>query len=142
MLELTGFKINPKMNGEKNLEKLLKTMKPKLNLGEFVFCTVHNVENIDIKEVVMTFREEESISIIVSKEIADQFGLPYTFVASWITLMVHSSLEAIGLTAAFSKALADNSISCNVVAGFYHDHVFVAKKDSQKAMKILHKFSE
>jgi uncharacterized protein len=130
------------MNGEKNLEKLLKTMKPKLNLGEFVFCTVHNVENIDLKEVVMTFREEESISIIVSKEIADQFGLPYTFVASWITLTVHSSLEAIGLTAAFSKALAENSISCNVVAGFYHDHIFVDKKDSQKAMEILHKFSE
>lgn len=130
------------MNGENNLEILLKTMKPKQNKGEFVFCALENLEKINLSEIVMTFREEERITIITKKEIADQLQLKYSFVASWITLTVHSSLEAVGLTAAFSKALSENGISCNVVAAFYHDHIFVDKKDTEKAMKILNAFSE
>lgn len=130
------------MSGEKNLEILLKTMKPKINLGEFVFCEVENLEKINLNEIVMTFREEESITIIAQKEIADKLNLKYSFIASWITLTIHSSLEAVGLTAAFSKALSENGISCNVVAAFYHDHIFVDKKDTEKTMEILNKFSE
>lgn len=130
------------MNGEKKLEILLKTMKPKMNLGEFVFCEVDNLEKIKLNEIVMSFREEESITIITKKEIADKLNLKYSFIASWITLTIHSSLEAVGLTAAFSKALSKKGISCNVVAAFYHDHIFVDKKDTEKAMEILNKFSE
>lgn len=130
------------MNGEKNLEILLKTMKPKMNLGEFVFCEVYNLEKIKLNEIVMSFREEESITIVIKKEIADMLNLKYSFIASWITLTIHSSLEAVGLTAAFSKALSEKGISCNVVAAFYHDHIFVDKKDTKKAMEILNKFSE
>ena len=130
------------MSGEKNLEILLKTMKPKRNLGEFVFCEVENLEKINLNEIVMTFREEESITIIVKKEIADKLNLKYSFIASWITLTIHSSLDAVGLTAAFSKALSENGISCNVVAAFYHDHIFVDKKDTEKTMEILNKFSK
>ena len=44
--------------------------------------------------------------------------------------------------AAFSKALSENEISCNVVSAFYHDHIFVDKKDAKKAMEILNEFSE
>ncbi|WP_418636222.1 ACT domain-containing protein [Winogradskyella sp.] len=90
----------------------------------------------------MTFKEEESITLITKKEVADQLNLDYAFVASWITLTVHSSLEAVGLTAAFSKALSENGISCNVVAAYYHDHIFVDKKDTDKALAILNAFSK
>ncbi len=130
------------MSGEKNLEILLKTMQPKLNAGEFVFCEVANLDNINANEIIMTLREQESITIITKKEIADQLQLHYSFIASWITLTIHSSLEAVGLTAAFSKALSENNISCNVVAALYHDHIFVNTKDTEKAMEILNKFSE
>jgi hypothetical protein len=72
---------------------------------------------------------------------ADKLKLDYSFIASWITLTVHSSLDAVGLTAAFSRALSDEGISCNVVAAFYHDHIFVDRKDAEKAMQVLSRFS-
>ena len=50
---------------------------------------------------------------------------------------VHSALEAVGLTAAFANELGKNNISCNVVAGFAHDHIFVAEADGDKAVKVL-----
>ena len=130
------------MNGEKNLETLLKSMKPKHNVGEYVFCTIENLDQLNLSQIIMTFKEEESITIIAKKEVADQLNLEYSFIATWITLTVHSALEAVGLTAAFSKALSDNGISCNVVAAYYHDHIFVDKKDTDKAMEILNGFSK
>ncbi|AWV96814.1 acetyltransferase [Arcticibacterium luteifluviistationis] len=130
------------MSGETNLETLLKSMKPKHNVGEFVFCKTENLEQINLSQIIMTFKEEESITLITEKEIADKLNLEYSFVASWITLTVHSSLEAVGLTAAFSNALSKNGISCNVVAAYYHDHIFVDKKDTEKAMDVLNEFSK
>ena len=129
------------MSGEKDLEKLLKSMKPQHNLGDYVFCKVEKIENMSMDDIVMLFKENEAITLILKKETADTLKLDYSVVMSWITLTVHSSLEAVGLTAAFSKALSGNGISCNVVAAFYHDHIFVAKKDTDKAMEVLNLFS-
>ena len=129
------------MAGEKDLAKLLRTMKPELQRGDYVFCLVNDLGTVPLSEAVLMFKENEGITVIVSKELADRSGLSYSFVAAWITLTVHSSLEAVGLTAAFSKALAENGISCNVVAAFYHDHLFVPQKDSAKAMEILNGLS-
>lgn len=130
------------MSGEKNLDTLLKSMKPKHNVGEFVFCKTENLEQINLSQIIMSFQEEESITIIAEKAVADKLDLDYSFIASWITLTVHSSLEAVGLTAAFSKALSENGISCNVVAAYYHDHIFIDQKDTEKAMAILNEFSK
>ncbi len=128
------------MTGEKNLAVLLKTMRPTHNEGDYVFCTTTNKINID--EVIMLFQENEGTTIILKKEIADTLLLPYSFIAAWITLTAHSALAAVGLTAAFSTALAKKNISCNVVAGFYHDHIFVGKEDAEKAMKVLESLSK
>jgi hypothetical protein len=129
------------MSGEKDLERLLKSMKPEHVSGDYVFCKVEKFENMDLNNVVMLFKEKEAITLILKKEIADQLQLDYSVVMSWITLTVHSSLEAVGLTAAFSKALSEKNISCNVVAAYYHDHIFVNQKDVNKAMEILYSFS-
>lgn len=140
-LIILGAVNNKKMSGEKNLQVLLKSMKPVHKPGDYVFCKVEKLENLDLDVIDMIFREEEAITLILKKEVADKLNLEYFVVMSWITLSVHSSLEAVGLTAAFSKALSDHEISCNVVAAFYHDHIFVNKKDMTKSMEILNAFS-
>jgi hypothetical protein len=129
------------MASEKDLNKLLKTMKPVLNAGDYVFCHVADIGAVNISDIVSFFKEPEGITIIIKKELADAQHLKYSFVAAWITLTVHSSLEAVGLTAAFSAALAQHGISCNVVAAFFHDHIFVEKNQREKAMEILNIFS-
>lgn len=129
------------MRGEQDLNKLLKTMKPKHNIGDYVFCIVNDLSSINIEEPILIFKEKEGNTIIIKKELADNLKLDYSFVAAWITLTVHSSLAAVGLTAAFSSALAKEGISCNVVAAFYHDHIFVDKKDAEKTIEILQRLS-
>jgi len=130
------------MAGEINLNILLKTMKPKHNVGDYVFCSVVDLNTVKLKDVILVFKEEEGNTIIIEREVADNLKLEYPFIAAWITLTIHSSLEAVGLTAAFSTALSKEGISCNVVAAFYHDHIFVDKKDVERSMNILNKFSE
>jgi uncharacterized protein len=125
------------MPGETNLATLLKTAKPEHNEGDYVFCRIADAGGFPVDEVVMVFREKEAVTVIVKKEWADRNGLEYSFVAAWITLTVHSSLVAVGLTAAFSTALASHGISCNVVAACYHDHIFVDSRDLSRAMDVL-----
>jgi hypothetical protein len=130
------------MIGETDLAKILKTLKPKHNVGDYVYCVVNDLNKFNLNEIIFFFREEEGITVVLKKEVADKLKLDYTFVAAWIKLTVHSSLESVGLTAAFSKALSEEAISCNVVAGYYHDHIFVPKKDAEKALKVFTKLSE
>jgi hypothetical protein len=59
------------------------------------------------------------------------------FRAGWITLTVNSDLQAVGLTAVFASALGKAGISCNVVAGAYHDHIFVPIERTSEAIKVL-----
>lgn len=130
------------MSGETDIHILLKNMTPILNEGEYVFCTIDDLGKLNQDSIIGMFREAKGITVIVNKRIADELNLPYNYVAAWITLTIHSSLDAVGLTAAFSKALAEASISCNVVAAYYHDHIFVSRQDADKAMIVLKQLSK
>lgn len=130
------------MIGETDLNTLLHSMQAHLHAGDFVFVTVEDVDKIDRKLTVCEFKEEEGFTLVLKREDADRLKLDYHFIAAWITLKVHSSLEAVGLTAAFSQALAAENISCNVIAGYYHDHIFVGKDDAKKAMRVLTELSQ
>ena len=130
------------LGGETNLSQILKTLSPELNPGEYIFHSTNDPSQFDVKDVIGLFKEKEGVTVIISKNLADRKKIPYEFVASWITLNVHSSLASVGLTAAFSNALTKENISANVIAGYYHDHIFVAKKDAGKAMKVLIQLSK
>ena len=80
----------------------------------------------------------KGLTVVLPRDEADSLGLSYDFVGAWITLQVHSSLEAIGLTAAVSAALTEAKISCNVLAGFHHDHLLVPVADADRALEVLH----
>lgn len=129
------------MSGEKNLQKLIANMEPILNEGEYVFVVTSST-HIPREITICEMKEKEGTTMILSKEDADNYGLQYDYIASWITLNIHSSLEAVGLTATISTELAKNEISCNVIAGFYHDHIFVDKKDGIKAIGVLTKLTK
>ncbi|KTC32118.1 MAG: ACT domain-containing protein [Pseudomonas sp.] len=125
------------MAGETSLATLLRSMSPQLNDGEYVFCSVTDPSLLQGCEVLGSFREHEGLTVIVRREQAEHLGLGFDYVAAWITLQVHSALQAVGLTAAFAGALGRAGISCNVIAGYYHDHLFVGQADAGRAMQVL-----
>lgn len=131
-----------KSDGETNLAKLLRTMMPKLNEGEYVFCTTNSLNNIPRDATICEIKESEGVTIVLERKKAEKFNLKYNYIASWITLEVHSSLEAVGLTAAFSNHLAKKGISCNVIAGYYHDHIFVDVNNATRALDVLNELSQ
>ena len=118
-------------SGETDLSLMLRTLEPVLDLRRFTFSTDPNMtmaEGAQLSPVAM-FQEAEGLTLI--REGGDG---PYF---SMISLSVHSSLEAVGLTAAFSRALGDCGISANVVAAYFHDHIFVQESDAEQAMRAL-----
>ena len=125
------------MKGISDLSQLIENISPELQEGDFVFVSVSDLNVIPQSTIQGLIREKEGTSVILNRQTADNLKLQYNFIASWITLNVHSSLDAVGLTAMFSAALAQEGISCNVMAGCYHDHIFVHQKDKEVAVKIL-----
>ena len=127
------------MTRETDLQKLLADMRPELHTGEWVFITTGHGSVPSGIHPVVSITEDEGITLVLRKEDADRLELPYEYVAGWITLRVHSSLDAVGLTAAVASELAQAGLSCNVVAGFYHDHLFVPRESAAKAVTLLEK---
>lgn len=87
--------------------------------------------------VAATVVEEEGVTLVLPRHVAQSLGAATTPAFAWLTLTVHSSLEAVGLTAAFSAALAAAGISCNVLAGYHHDHLLVALDARDEAVRVL-----
>ena len=130
------------MAGIKDLNKLLNSMQPKLIDEAFVFCSVAGrLEQYLYLESIATFKEPEGITLVLTKDKADEAGLNYEGVFRQITLTVHSSLQAVGLTAAVSTKLASKGISANVIAAYYHDHIFVSLEQAGQALVALKELS-
>ncbi|GAA4480070.1 ACT domain-containing protein [Rhodococcus olei] len=124
------------MSGERDLDVLLGAINPALRPGTFVYVSV-SADAARSVTAAASVVEDEGVSMVVTREEADDRDWVYDFEAAWITLRVHSALDAVGLTAAVSAALADHGISCNVVAGFHHDHLLVPVADAERAMATL-----
>lgn len=127
------------MNGLSHLPTLLATMQPVLAADRFVFCALRDSDwaTVAALDPVVMVREVEALTVVVKVAAAQVHGLATEPVMRRITLGVHSDLEAVGLTAAVATALAEAGISANVVAGYYHDHIFVPDRQAQEAMSAL-----
>jgi hypothetical protein len=130
------------MSSVRDLSLLLQQMKPVLQPGDFVFITSPEPQPAWATQAVAIVKEPEGITYLLPRSLADAEGIPYDFVAAWIMLTVHSDLAAVGLTAAVATALAEANISCNVVAGYYHDHLFVPQEKAAVALEVLLGLSE
>ena len=130
------------MTGETKLENLLKSMKPILKDGEFVFCTLphQHIKELELKPIGC-FQEDEGMTVILQRQQADNLNLEYSYVARMITLSVHSSLNAVGFLAAITTKLAQCGISVNPISAFYHDHLFVPSTKANEVMALLAEFS-
>lgn len=129
------------MTGERDLRTLLKSMSPELDPGRYVFTTVPDGVVPEGVSPVVTVTEREGLTLVLPEAEADRAGLAYAFVAGRITLRVHSALDAVGLTAAVALALTDAGISCNVVAGYHHDHLFVPHGRAAEAVAVLERLA-
>jgi hypothetical protein len=109
-------------------------MEPQLGAGVYVYCVAPYGTNLAGLSRVATVSESEGLTLVLPEEQASGAGLRVLFRAAWITLMVHSDLHAVGLTAAFADTMGQTGISCNVLAGAYHDHIFVPFEKAPGAM--------
>jgi len=126
------------MGGFEDLNYLLREAKPALDPEQYVFVSRQATYGDHAEwQPIATFAETEGVTFVLRQGIADAHELPYDGVFKRITLEVHSSLTAVGLTAKVAEQLAIENISANVFAAFYHDHIFVPLVDSDRAMSAL-----
>ena len=126
------------MGSERDLDRLLAAMDPVRRPGEWVFVSLAPGHAVAAAlPSAATVVEGEGTTHVVERHVADEHGLAYDFVAAWLTLRVHSALDAVGLTAAVAGALARAGISCNVLAGAHHDHLLVPVDRAEDALAAL-----
>jgi len=125
------------MSGERDLARLLASLNVTARAGEFAFVARPAPDPELATAALAMVTEDEGITYVLPCEVADARGLPYDFRAAWLTLGVHSALDAVGLTAAFANALARRGIACNVLAGFHHDHLLVPADRRGDALAVL-----
>lgn len=133
------------MSGETDLHKLLAGLSPQLDPSRYVFSTLPVGTPVPAGLMPLaTFAEAEGLSLVAEAsqwpEALGHASAPY----ARLTMMVHSSLEAIGMTAAMAAALTEAGIGANVVAAYYHDHIFVPsdrRHDAMQAIETLAKAS-
>ena len=114
------------MAGERDLSRLLEALNPILHPERYGYSAASEPVLRDGQFALV--REEEGLTLIQP----DPSG-------TWarISLGVHSSLDAVGLTAVISARLTEAGISANIVAGLYHDHLFVPWDRRDEALLCL-----
>jgi uncharacterized protein len=110
-------------------------IKPDLSGEQYVFAAADLIPSGVAPFAVI--REDEGLTLVLTRADADRTGLRYDYLAARITLGVDSVLADVGLTALFSRILADAGISCNVIAGRAHDHLFVGWDQRTRALALL-----
>ncbi len=131
------------MNAETDLATLIRNLKPRALPATYVFCSLAdaNYGALSHTSPLASFAEPEGLTLVLTRESADEESLAYEGTFRCISLQVHSSLEAVGLTAAVTGKLAAHDISANVIAGYHHDHIFVPSRQAEPALRLLENMS-
>lgn len=128
------------MSGEKDLEAILRSILVSCDGKEYIYCATNSDSALMslLPDAIGLFREDEATTVIMLKDLLQPSDYIQTSDSyAKLTIDVHTSLEAVGLTAAIAKVLTDYGISANVVAAYYHDHIFVPYKSKDKAVEAL-----
>ncbi len=125
------------MSGLTDLKDTLDSLKVSCDEIEYSFASVPDDSLISRDKVLATFQENGRLAVIAPKEFLDSKEIENEGPYAKLTIDVHTSLELVGLTAVMATKLAKNGISANVVAAFYHDHVFVQYDLRKKAIELL-----
>ena len=122
-----------------NLQAMLATLSPSLDPTEMVFCCLGGFPDLSKlpTEPFALIKEEEGWTVILERRMADALDWIYEGVFCKITLEVNSSLDAVGLTAVVATELTKYDISANVVAAYFHDHIFVPYSRANAALECL-----
>lgn len=132
-------------SGSTDLAELLSTMEPSLDPATYVVVTSPPGTDAPPGPLATVVESEGTSSVIERRALPDALARGATPSdppsMARITLTVHSSLLAVGLTAAVSSALAAEGISCNVIAGYHHDHLLVPVERAHDAIAVLEALS-
>src|ERR1019366_7910736 len=123
-----------------DIDELLAQLSVHQRAGSW--CMVTGATVPDDVVTAATVVEDEGTTCVLETAEAERLGIHPEFVAAWLTLDVNSALDAVGLTAAVSTALAADQIPCNVIAGYHHDHLLVPIERAELAIAILMALSE
>ena len=125
------------MSGITDLKQTLSSLKVVCDDVEYGFASLADDSKIDRDKVLATFQENGRLAVIAPKDYLDSLDIESEGPYAKLTIDVHTSLELVGLTAVMASKLAEHGISANVVAAFYHDHVFVQYDLREKATGLL-----
>ena len=123
--------------GETDLAEMLASMGVHRRDGVFTFVAVTDPPPDLVACADAMVRESATTTLVMPVHVAVDWGLPVVVEMAWLTITVQSSLEAVGLTAAFSRLLAGAGIPCNVLAGHDHDHILVPLHRAAEAITVL-----
>ena len=124
------------MAGETDLGVILETMRIERRDDPYTVVALDLPVTLG-DGVAAVIQEDEGVTAVVTISEAERRGWPVGFRATWLTVSVHSALDAVGLTAALSKVLAAEGIPCNVLAAYHHDHLLVPVDRADDAVDAL-----
>lgn len=125
------------MTGETHLPNILATLDVDVRAGTYVLLTRTAFDAAADAVAEARITEAEGITYVVPEAFARAQGTPPGFVAAWLSLRVHSALNAVGVTAAVAGVLAERGIACNVLAGWFHDHLLVPAERRDDAVAAI-----
>jgi uncharacterized protein len=139
--------------GELSLSTLLKSLTVVQHPSTYVFATILTSSQLPVplSDVLLVFQEpctsslsssisntaSEMTTLILTQDLAIKYSIDYTFPSTMLTCNVHSSLDAVGFMAEMGRVLTAEGIGCNVIAGYFHDHLFVPIERAADAVSVL-----